>query len=96
MEWIDRIYAADAKAAHAGSVPFLELAGIVCGGWQMARAALAAQRRLEAGDGESGFCRAKITTARFFAEHLLGRTPALRAAIVEGAGSVMALGEDRF
>ena len=41
--WIVATYAEDIKAVHAGSVPFLKLMGIVCGGWQMARAALVAQ-----------------------------------------------------
>ncbi len=35
----------------AGAVPFLMLLGTVCGGWQLARAALAAQRRLQGGGG---------------------------------------------
>jgi len=38
----------------AGAVPFLMLLGTVCGGWQLARAALAAQRRLQGGAAEGG------------------------------------------
>src|SRR5438105_3531023 len=37
------------KTTSAGAVPFLELFGAVSGGWQMARAALAAQQRLAEG-----------------------------------------------
>ena len=44
-------YGADVKAAHAGAVPFLKLMGILCGGWQMARAAVAAQARLARHEG---------------------------------------------
>jgi len=87
---------ADIKGVFAGSVPYLKLAGIALGGWQMARAALAAERRLQAGDGDTGFLRAKIATARFFADHLLTQASGYRAAIVDGGASVMALGEEQF
>ena len=46
--WIVATYSSDVKAASAGAVPFLKLFGIVAGGWQMARAALAAQAKLSA------------------------------------------------
>lgn len=87
---------ADLKGVYAGSVPYLKLAGIVLGGWQMARAALAARARLDGGDGDADFYRAKIATARFFAEHLLLQADACRAAIVDGAASVLALDEEQF
>jgi len=87
---------ADIKGVFAGSVPYLKLAGIALGGWQMARAALAAERKLQAGDGDTGFLRAKIATARFFADHLLTQASGYRAAIVDGGASVMALDEQQF
>jgi 3-(methylthio)propanoyl-CoA dehydrogenase len=86
----------DVKAVFAGSVPYLKLAGIVLGGWQMARAALVAQRKLDAGEGDAGFLRAKIVTARFFADHILSQASSLRTAIVEGSAGVLALPEDQF
>jgi hypothetical protein len=43
----------DAKAVHAGAVPFLKLGGLVCGGWQMARAAQVARRKVSAGEGDA-------------------------------------------
>ncbi|MFL6676460.1 MAG: acyl-CoA dehydrogenase, partial [Massilia sp.] len=86
----------DIKGVFAGSVPYLKLAGIVLGGWQMARAALVAQNRLDAGEGDAAFYRAKITTARFFADHILSQAAGLRHAIVEGAAGVLALPQDQF
>jgi alkylation response protein AidB-like acyl-CoA dehydrogenase len=85
----------DPNAVFAGSVPYLKLAGIVLGGWQMARAQLAAQR-LMAGDPK--FYGAKIATARFYAEHVLPQAAALEAAIVSARGDegVLALAEDQF
>src|SRR5258708_16994176 len=52
----------DPRAMFAGAVPFLELMGIVAGGWQMARAALAAPEKKASGD--RAFLEAKIATAR--------------------------------
>ena len=81
---------------HAGSVPFLKLMGIVCGGWQMARAALVAQKKLAAKDGDASFYQAKIATARFYADHVLTQAPGLRNTVVRGAAGVMALTEEQF
>ncbi len=80
----------------AGSVPYLKLAGIVLGGWQMARAATIAAAKLDAGGADSAFYRAKLETARFFADHLLTQAGGLRDAIVEGAATVMALETELF
>ena len=86
----------DIRGVFAGSVPYLKLAGIVLGGWQMARAAHIATTKIEAGDADADFLRAKIATARFFADHLLAQAPGIRDGIVEGAQAVMALEEAQF
>ena len=86
----------DIKAAFAGSVPYLKLAGVVFGGWQMARAALVASQKIDAGEGDVAFYRAKLGTARFFADHFLSQAEASRAAIVEGSAGVLALAEEQF
>jgi alkylation response protein AidB-like acyl-CoA dehydrogenase len=86
----------DIKAVFSGSVLYLKLAGIVLGGWQMARAALVASKKLEAGEGDAAFLRAKITTARFFADHFVSQAGGLATAIVEGSAGVLALAEDQF
>jgi hypothetical protein len=70
--------------------------GIVCGGWQMARAAQVAQRKLKAGEGDKAFYQAKIVTAKFFASHFLAQAPTLRNIIVDGGADVMALAEEAF
>ena len=86
----------DIKGVFAGSVLYLKLAGIVLGGWQMARAALAAEQHIKDGDGDADFYRAKIATARFFADHILSQAGGFRQAIVEGSSGVMALSEAQF
>jgi butyryl-CoA dehydrogenase len=86
----------DIKGVFAGSVPYLKLAGIVFGGWQMARAAAIAHTNLQAKAGDEDFYQAKITTARFFADYFLSQADAHRIAIVEGSGSLLALPEEQF
>jgi len=86
----------DVRATFAGSVPYLKLAGVVLSGWQMARAALAADRMLKAGEGDALFLQAKIATARFHADHLLTQAGALRSAAIEGAAGVLAMPEAAF
>jgi 3-(methylthio)propanoyl-CoA dehydrogenase len=85
----------DPNAVFAGSVPYLKLAGIVLGGWQMARAMLASARLMQ---DDAKFHGAKIATAQFYAEHVLPQAVALEAAIVvaKGGEGVLALSEDQF
>ncbi|VVE57304.1 acyl-CoA dehydrogenase [Pandoraea anhela] len=83
----------NANAVFAGSVPYLKLAGIVLGGWQMGRALLAAQKLR---DQDPSFYDAKIGTARFFAEHILTQAPGLAQSITEGADSALSLSEAQF
>ena len=80
----------------AGSVPYLMLAGNLVAGWQMGRALLAAQEQITAGNSDKAFMEAKVTTARFYGEHILVKTLALRDEIVHGGASVMALPLDSF
>jgi 3-(methylthio)propanoyl-CoA dehydrogenase len=83
------------RAVYAGSVPYLKLAGVVHGGWQMARAALAALRRVGEGN-DPDFHRAKIATARFHADHVLVTAGALAASAMEGSAGTLALDEAQF
>ncbi|MTV38136.1 acyl-CoA dehydrogenase [Duganella radicis] len=87
---------ADIKGVFSGSVPYLKLAGIVLGGWQMARAALISQRKLDAGSGDASFYKAKIATTRFFADHFLTQSSGIRTSIVEGSAGVLALDSEQF
>jgi alkylation response protein AidB-like acyl-CoA dehydrogenase len=86
---------ASPNAVFAGSVPYLMLAGNLMAGWQMARALLVAQEQIAEGN-DVAFMRAKIITARFYADHILTRVPGLRDSIVDGADSVTALALEAF
>ncbi len=96
VDYIVATFGKDIKAASVGSVPFLKLLGIVAGGWQMARAALVSARRLGEGAGDAAFYKTKITTARFYADHVLSQAPGLAYAVVNGAAGALDLTEDQF
>jgi alkylation response protein AidB-like acyl-CoA dehydrogenase len=95
--WMLAHYDSSPRDAAAGAVPFLKLTGTVTGGWQMARAARIAHHLLVAGGADNAaFLRAKIATARFFAEHVLPEVGPWRDEISMGAGSTLALDEALF
>ncbi|PHV07588.1 acyl-CoA dehydrogenase [Janthinobacterium sp. BJB412] len=96
VEYVANNMKSDIKGVFAGSVLYLKLAGIVLGGWQMARAAIIAQQKLDANEGDASFYKAKIATARFFADHILSQASGLRTAIIDGSAGVLALTEDQF
>ncbi len=93
VTFIVSTYAQAPARVLAGSVPFLELFGIVAGGWQMGRAALVAHERLRAGVGDD-FHRVKLQTARFYAHHVLSRAAGLSHAAVHGAEPTLALADE--
>jgi len=72
------------SAVFLGSVPYLQLTGLVLAGWQLARAALASVKHLQNGDDEAFYHR-KIATSVFYAAHVLPRAQALAAAVEHGA-----------
>jgi len=96
IDFIVQSAASDPNVAYAGSVPYLMLAGNVLAGWQLARSFLIAQEALSQGADDSAFLHAKITTARFYADHILGKAPGVRDSIVEGADSVTAMALESF
>jgi alkylation response protein AidB-like acyl-CoA dehydrogenase len=86
---------ASPNAVFAGSVPYLMLTGNLVAGWQMGRALLAAEAELAKGH-DAVFMQSKITTARFYADHILAKVPGMRDSIVDGADSVTELALDAF
>jgi alkylation response protein AidB-like acyl-CoA dehydrogenase len=86
---------ASPNAVFSGSVPYLMLTGNLVAGWQMARALLVAEAELAKGH-DAVFMQSKITTARFYADHILVKVPGMRDSIVDGADSVTELALDAF
>jgi len=71
--------------ALAGATPYLKLLGDVIGGWMLGKGALAASKRLAAGDPDPDYCRTKIGLARVFAEQVLAQAPGLTQAVTQGS-----------
>ena len=95
MDFVLAHFASNPRLPAAGSVPFLKLMGIVLGGWQMARAALAAcqtgRRRRR-----RGLPHRQTDHRPFYGEHLLPQVSGLTVAILHGGESVLALDEAAF
>ncbi|WP_448207750.1 acyl-CoA dehydrogenase [Azospirillum sp. sgz302134] len=83
--------AADPARPAAAALSLLNAMGLVAGGHYLAIGAQAALGQLAEGASDDGFLAAKPITARFFAEHLLGQVEGYRAAVVNGADTVMSL-----
>ena len=82
----------DPNNALAGATPYLEMLGVVTGGWILVRSALAAER-LRAGDGDGfsdDFLDQKLVTARFYATQLLPQAAGLLPAVTAGPADLFA------
>lgn len=88
IDWVLATARKNPRATAAASVPVLKLFGIVAGGWQMARAAIAAQSALAVG-GDETFLRAKLATARFYMAHVLPQALALAQTACHGADATL-------
>ncbi len=90
-DWLLKSYPEDPRRVTAGAAHYLRLLGIVAGGWLMAKAAVIAERRLASGDGDPAFLRAKLISARFFADTYLAQCGALRDMFVKGWAALHAI-----
>jgi len=81
------------KPVYAGAVNYLRLAGLVLGGWQLARALLVALERREQ---DPEFFDAKRVTARFYAEALLPQAQALAASVRSSGATVERMAVEMF
>jgi acyl-CoA dehydrogenase len=95
-EWL----AANAKTGLGGvltaAVPYLSLAVVVCNGWMMAKAALAAAGYLDQGEGDLPFYRAKLASARFYADQMLPQAIAFAETVKAGDAAIAGLGDELF
>ncbi|MBZ6378146.1 acyl-CoA dehydrogenase [Pacificimonas flava] len=78
----------------AGAQPFTRLSGYVVGGWLMAQQAKEARRRLDAGEGDADFLKAKIASADFFILQLVPTGMALLGAVMAGEGPLYAIADE--
>jgi len=93
VEYVVSNFKTDVKNVFAGSVPYLMLSGYLLTSWQMAKALMIAEDKL---DADPSFYSAKVITAQFHAEHLLNLVPALAKSVLKGGQSVNALQVDQY
>jgi alkylation response protein AidB-like acyl-CoA dehydrogenase len=86
----------DPELAGSAAFNYLMLMGTVIGGWQLARGALAAIRKLETDSTDAVFLRTQVLMAKFYSEHVLPRALAHGVAVRAGSSSIMALTADQF
>ena len=96
VSWVVETYLDDPQRASAGSVPLLKLFGTVSGGWMLARSAIIAKKRLDAGVEKSKFYRGKLATCRFYSENILPMSGLLRDQVIEGHKTIVAMDETYF
>ena len=85
MWLLDRKTAQDGQAdVLAGADAYLRLMGDVAGGWLLANQALAAQGRIEAGEGDSAWLQSRIDLYEAYAANVLGHCSSRLAAIGQG------------
>ncbi|MBX2824244.1 MAG: acyl-CoA dehydrogenase, partial [Gammaproteobacteria bacterium] len=88
-EWL--LQQQDQGQAAASSVEYLMMNGRLVGGWMMGRIAQAANGLLGDADADQEYAQAKITLARYYAEHELPKIPAGRTIIIDGAESTISM-----
>lgn len=95
-EWLLESGSVDVSRAFAAATPYLKLFGTVAGGAMMARSTLAAEAALENNQGDPDFYKAKLMSARFYADNILPQATGLIAPIRDGHHAVLEIAEDSF
>jgi hypothetical protein len=95
-DWLLSKADSEPAAVQLAAFNYMMLSGTVVGAWQMARAALVAQKKLTADAGNADFYKAKLITARFYAEELLPRSAGYFEAVTSDSNSAMELAEEQF
>ncbi|MGB0723733.1 MAG: acyl-CoA dehydrogenase C-terminal domain-containing protein [Gammaproteobacteria bacterium] len=88
LNWLLEQGAADRDIPATVAFPYLMLMGTVCGGWVMARQALAAQAELDVGEGDPAFMNAKLKLARFYFDHIAPRADGYLRTVKAGTRGV--------
>jgi alkylation response protein AidB-like acyl-CoA dehydrogenase len=88
-DWMSAAIKKDTQRALAGATPFLRAMGLLTGAHFLCRGALAAQAKLNAGDGAAAFLRARVQSAEFFVTNLLPLGAASAHAAVAGGETII-------
>ena len=77
VAWMIETFPKQPGQAAAGATSFLEMMGLISGGWMLARSVIEADMQLKNKQGDEKFLKSKITTAQYFAQAFLSRAPSL-------------------
>ena len=91
LAWLFAAEREDPRLPLAVSVHYLELWGVVAGGWLMAKAAAIADAELAGGAADRPFFEAKLGTAHFYAVQIMPAAAMLEPVITMGAAATFAL-----
>ncbi|MBI5616067.1 MAG: acyl-CoA dehydrogenase C-terminal domain-containing protein [Gammaproteobacteria bacterium] len=94
--WLARNGIVNPDNAGAGSMPYLQLMGLVSLGFMWAKIAKLAQEAIAADRDPDGFHATKLATARYYFSHVIVETATQRAKVEAGAAHVMALAAEAF
>jgi alkylation response protein AidB-like acyl-CoA dehydrogenase len=87
-QWILEQLPAFRDAALGASYEYLMMTGYLFGGWQLARGAKVAERKIKAGS-DRPFYAQKVATAGFYCEQILPRCLAGEQAVLSSAGAIV-------
>lgn len=94
--WLLQNATTNPNNAGAAAYAYMHILGIVSVGLMWLKMARAAQAKLQTGTGNAEFLKAKLVTARYFAERIMPDAGALRRKIEGGAEALMALPPEAF
>ena len=101
-EWGELTQSIAAKAIKnpdevgAASVDYLMYSGYIVLAWFWVQAAAVAAEKVAAGEDETGFYAAKLSTTKFYFERILPRTLSLKATMLSGTDNLLALESEHF
>src|SRR5579883_831582 len=95
-EWLLETGKSDQYAVASASVPYIELFGLVGGGYVMAKMARAAVDGLSQRGADTAFLESKLLTARFYVEAILPKTEGLMQPITAAHRSIRAFADESF
>lgn len=94
--WLQAAMRSSPYEALPGSQPYLQMMGLLAGGFYLARGALAARRMMAEEGQDQAFLGTRISVAQFFAEQLLPRAVSLLGPIKRGGGGPFQLGAEEL
>lgn len=77
------------RQSAGAATPYLRLFALTLGGWLLVRQSMSA-------DGDAGFLRSKIATARFFIDQILPQVNGLSKAVNADVSQLFAIGDDEL